>query len=220
MARVVVPGYPHHVTQRGSRRQRTFFSDSDYRYYISLLAEFSSKTGSGIWAYCLMPNHVHLVIVPAHEDGLRATLSQVHRRYTRHVNAREGWRGHLWQERFHSFPMDERHLMTAVRYVENNPVAARLCTRPEQWPWSSARAHLAGQDDDVVATAPMLERVADWQAYLDGDPTTQAETELIRRHSRTGRPLGGDAFIRRLEVLTGRSLMRSKPGPAGNSGDK
>jgi len=220
MARVVVPGFPHHVTQRGNRRQQTFFSDSDYRFYIGLLAEFSRKADSEIWAYCLMPNHVHLVIVPAQEDGLRATLSQVHRRYTRQVNAREGWRGHLWQERFHSFTMNERYLMTAVRYVENNPVAARLCTSPAQWPWSSARAHLAGQDDKVVSTAPMLERVSDWQAYLDGDQATQTETELLRRHTRTGRPLGDDDFIRRLESLTGRSLLRRKPGPARGGGDK
>ena len=107
MARFVAPGYPHHVTQRGNRRQKTFFSDEDYRYYIELLAEYSKAYWTEIWAYCLMPNHVHLVMVPSEEDGLRATLGEVHRRYTRYVNFRKGWRGHLWQERFHSFVMDE-----------------------------------------------------------------------------------------------------------------
>ena len=90
-----------------------------------------------------MPNHVHLVMVPGEEDGLRATLGEAHRRYTRHINFRERWRGHLWQERFHSFIMDEKYLLSTVRYVERNPVAARLCVNPQDWKWSSVRAHLS-----------------------------------------------------------------------------
>ena len=132
MARVVVPNYPHHVTQRGNRRQKTFFCDADYKYYLELMSAFSRKAGTEIWAYCLMPNHVHLVMVPGEEDGLRAALGEAHRRYTGYINCREGWRGHLWQERFHSFVMDEEYLLAAVRYVERNPVAARLCDKPEQ----------------------------------------------------------------------------------------
>lgn len=129
MARLVVPGYPHHVTQRGNRRQKTFFCDDDYHYYIELMAQFAEEAGTEVWAYCLMPNHVHFVMIPSHEDGLRAVLGEVHRRYTRHVNFRKGWRGHLWKERFHSFVMDEEYLLATVRYVERNPlVAAPLCT--------------------------------------------------------------------------------------------
>ena len=93
-----------------------------------------------------MPNHVHLVLGPNHEDGLRATLGEAHRKYTRTINFREGWRGHLWQERFHSFLMDEDHLIAAVKYIELIPVVAKLCTRPEDWKWSSAKAHLRGRD--------------------------------------------------------------------------
>jgi putative transposase len=145
MARVVVPGYPHHVTQRDKRRQRTFFDDADFDHNNGLMAEFSRMARTEVWAYCLMPNHVHLVMVPEEADGLRAVLSEVHRRYTRRINFRHGWHGHLWQERFHSFVMDERHLLATVRYVENNPVVARMSAKAEQWRWSSATAHLKGR---------------------------------------------------------------------------
>ena len=107
LARVVAPGFPHHVTQRGNRRQTTFFLDDDYRAYLSLMAEWCGRHGAHVWAYCLMPNHVHLIVVPEAADGLRRAIGEAHRRYTRLINFREGWRGHLWQERFASFPMDE-----------------------------------------------------------------------------------------------------------------
>jgi REP element-mobilizing transposase RayT len=105
-------------------------------------AGYAQQADTEIWAYCLMPNHVHLVMVPDQEDGLRAALGEAHRHYTRHINFRQKWRGHLWQERFHSFLMDEDYLLATVRYVERNPVAARLCESAGQWPWSSTRAHL------------------------------------------------------------------------------
>jgi len=161
MARVVVPNYPHHVTQRGNRRQKIFFCDEDYHYYIELLSTYTKEYGTEVWSYCLMPNQVHLVMVPSEDDGLRAALGEAHRRYTRHVNFRKGWRGHLWQERFHSFVMDETYLLATVRYVERNPVVAGLCRYPHEWPWSSAKAHIEGLDDDLARVKPMLERVDD-----------------------------------------------------------
>jgi putative transposase len=129
LPRVVAPGLPHHVTQRANRRQQTFFMDQDYAEYCDLLADFCRRCGTRVLAYRLMPNHVHLIMVPADEFGLRDALGEAHRRYTRMINFRDGWRGHLWQERFHSFVMDEQHLLAAVRYVERNPVRARLCAR-------------------------------------------------------------------------------------------
>lgn len=212
MPRLVVPHYPHHVTQRGARRQKTFFSDADYKTYLELLAAAKEGAGVDFWAYCLMPNHVHHVVVPSSEHSLAALFSDGHRRYTRHVNFREGWRGHLWQERFHSFVMDERHLLATVRYVELNPVRAGLCARPEDWPWSSARAHLAGKNDILVSVEPMLARVDNWPSYLV-DPNDQELAESIRRHTRTGRPYGSKQFVEELEALTGRSLRKKKPGP-------
>jgi len=129
----------------GNRREPVFFCDEDYAAYLRLLREWAGRAGTDIWAYCLMPNHVHLILVPSREDGLRATLGEAHRRYTRMVNFREGWRGYLWQERFHSFVMDETWLVHCVRYVALNPVAAGMVARPEDWRWSSTRAHAGGQ---------------------------------------------------------------------------
>jgi putative transposase len=216
MPRIVVPGYPHHVTQRGNRRQRTFFCEDDYRYYVELLSQFSRQAGTEIWAWCLMPNHVHLVMVPRHEDGLRAALGEAHRRYTRHINVRQSWRGHLWQERFHSFLMDEDYLLATVRYVERNPVAAGLCETPEQWRWSSARAHLQGQDDGLVRVKPMLDRIDNWSAYLSRNNDT-CEIDTIKRHTRTGRPVGATHFINKIEQLTGKSIAPKRPGPRPSS---
>jgi putative transposase len=147
IARVVVPGYPHHVTQRGSRRQATFFREKDYQNYLTLMAQWCRRQRVSIWAYCLMPNHVHLVAVPETAEGLARAIGQAHRQHALMVNAREGWSGHLWQERFASFVMDESYLMAAVRYVELNPVRAGLTPFAEDYPWSSARAHLHLADD-------------------------------------------------------------------------
>ena len=212
MPRLVVPGYPHHVTQRGNRRMKTFFCREDYRAYLDLLAEAKAETGVAVWAYCLMPNHVHLVVVPERSDSLAQLFRHVHRRYSRRINFREQWRGHLWQERFHSFVMDELYLLATVRYTELNPVHAQLCVDPTDWPWSSARAHFAGRDDSVVSVQPMLERVANWGNYLL-EEVRDGEVDSIRRCSRTGRPAGDEWFLEQLETLTGRELKRRKPGP-------
>lgn len=126
IARVIAPGIPHHVTQRGNRRQQTFFCDDDYQAYSDLMADWCKKYHVEIWAWCLMPNHVHLIAVPETEDGLARAIGEAHRRYTRRINFREKWKGHLWQERFASFPMDESYLLAAARYVEMNPVAAGI----------------------------------------------------------------------------------------------
>lgn len=210
-ARLVIPSYPHHVTQRGARRQRTFFSDVDYREYLDLLVAAMPKAGVSIWAYCLMPNHVHFVLVPERNDSLAVLFREAHRRYTRYVNFREGWRGHLWQERFHSFCMDERHLLAAVRYVELNPVHAGLCERPEDWHWSSARAHLGITDDPIINVPPVLGEIVDWSSYLDY-AASAISLDTLRLHGRTGRPAGSDDFIKSLELLTGLYLRPRKPG--------
>jgi len=211
LARVVVPGVPHHVTQRGNRRQATFFSEADYQAYLELMAEWCGRCGVTVWAYCLMPNHVHLIVEPDSEEGLRRGIGETHRRYSRRINFREGWRGHLWQGRFASFPMDERYLMLAARYVELNPVRARLCRLPWQWRWSSAAAHVAGRNDGLVDVAPLLARVEDWRKYLAAGLKVD-ELALLRQHERTGRPLGGTAFLKRLERKLGRILHKKSPG--------
>jgi putative transposase len=211
LARAVAAGVPHHVTQRGNRRQPTFFGDADYQFYRDLLASGCRRYGVSVWAYCLMPNHVHLVLVPADTEGLRLALGEAHQRYTRAVNQREGWVGHLWQGRFASCALDTAHLIAAVRYVELNPVRARLVARAEDWRWSSARAHLSGEDDGLVSVAPLRDAIGDWSVFLGGSPREE-EMEALRRHERTGRPLGDPAFITTLERQLGRRLRRDKPG--------
>jgi len=189
----------------------TFFSDEDYAAYLDLMAESCSRLGVEVWAYCLMPNHVHLVVVPESEDGLRRAIGEAHRRYTRRINFREGWRGHLWQSRFAAFPMDESYLLAAARYVELNPVKAGLAAAPESYRWSSASAHLSGVDDMLVRVAPVLERVPDWRGFLAaGDAGDYAA--LYERHESTGRPLGPTRFVVMLEKALARVLRPRKRG--------
>ena len=219
MPRLVVPGYAHHVTQRGNRRQRTFWRNQDYRSYIQFLADAAKEAEAAVWAYCLMPNHVHVIIVPNLRNSLAAAFRIAHRRYTCHINLRQKWVGHLWQGRFHSTVMDESHLLTAVRYVLMNPVRAALCGSPFDWPWSSASAHLHGVDDALVTVGPMSHRVSNWSEYLRSAPADD-DYDDIRRNSRTGRPLGDAAFVEKLELETGRRLKPRRPGrPAAGRGD-
>lgn len=211
IARVVVPGYPHHVTQRGNRRLPTFFDDDDYRAYRGLMAEWCERCGVAVWAYCLMPNHVHLIAVPESEDGLRRAIGEAHRRYTRRVNFRAGWRGHLWQGRFASFVLDEEYWLTCTRYIEQNPVRAGLCLRPTDYAWSSAAAHARGVDDELVRVDPLLRRVPNWAAVM-AEEVAEARIHALRRHEATGRPLGGESFVDRLETAIGRFLRPKRPG--------
>jgi len=212
LARVVVPGVPHHVTQRGNRRQQTFFGEADYWAYLELMTEWSGKHRLRIWSYCLMPNHVHLIIVPPSEEALCRGVGEAHRRYTRRVNFREGWRGHLWQGRFASFAMDEPYLMAAARYVERNPVRAGLASRAEDWPWSSAAAHVRGHGDRLAESQWLVARVGDrWGEYLEQRDEEEIGRRL-RRCENTGRPLGEEPFLKRLGRLLGRNLLPGKGG--------
>jgi putative transposase len=205
---------PHYITQRGNRRQPTFFCDEDYQHYLDLMAEWCGFHSVEIWAYCLMPNHVHLIAVPESADGLARAIGEVHRRYTRMVNLREGWRGHLWQGRFASFVLDEPYLLTAARYVELNPVRAGLVKAPGRYQWSSAAAHVRGKDDALARVAPVLELAPKWRAAL-ARVIREEDIRVLRAHEHTGRPLGDEAFLTTLENGLGRILKRQKPGPKG-----
>jgi putative transposase len=175
------------------------------------MADWCKERGVEIWAYCLMPNHVHLIAVPQSEDGLGRAIGEAHRRYTRRINFREKWRGYLWQGRFASFVLDEPYLLAAARYVELNPVRAGLVVDAVDWPWSSAKSHLSGRDNRLVRVAPLLAMVADWRGLLN---SAIAEEELrgFREHGRSGCPLGNATFVRRLEQAVGRILRPRKPG--------
>ena len=207
----MAPGFAHHVTQRGNRRQKTFFCDEDYEVYRELMAEWCSWCGVEVWAYCLMPNHVHLIVVPDSKDGLRLGIGEAHRRYTCRVNLRKRWGGHLWQGRFASYVLDEHYLLAAVRYVEMNPVRAGSVRRPRQYRWSSAAAHLKGRDDGLVRVEPLLELVGRWGKFLS-QPIEPQTIDKLRAHERTGRPLGTDRFVAKLERRLHRVLRLGKPG--------
>jgi putative transposase len=216
-ARVVVPGLPHHVIQRGNRRQPTFFGDDDYDAYRALMAEWCIGYGVQVWAYCLMPNHVHLLLVPPLENALAKAVAGAHRAYTVRVNQREGWSGFLWQGRFASYPLDEAHLALTARYIELNPVRAGIVKQPQDYAWSSARAHLSGEDDGLVQATALLDRHPDWASVLK-QGLAEADLELLRKHERSGRPLGDEAFVAGLEERLGRKLRSGRPGRPRRSG--
>jgi putative transposase len=214
LPRVVIPGIPHHVTQRGNRREQTFFEDGDYELYLDLLSDAAKQAHAEIWGYCLMPNHVHIIIVPSDEDGLRKTFRTVHRTYTGYINARMRTTGHLWQGRFGSVAMDEAHFVSALRYVSLNPVRARLTARADDWRWSSVRAHLAGVDDAVVRVAPGLERVGNFKAFLDEEFDEAFTYAGLRKAESVGRPVGSKDWLADMEARTGLTLAPAKRGPA------
>jgi putative transposase len=207
----VFPGHPHHVTQRGNGRAQTFFSDDDYALYRDLLAEHCEAAGVEVWAWVLMPNHVHLVLVPGEQDGLRRALSAVHRRYAGHVHARLKRTGHFWQGRFGCVAMDEAHLGAALRYIALNPVRAGLVTHATDWRWSSVHAHL-GRQDGLTMTRPVDERYPDFAALLSAGEDEEM-SQRLRRAETIGRPIGDDRFLTSLEREFGRMLKPGRPGP-------
>ncbi len=159
-----------------------------------------------------MPNHVHLIAVPQTQDAIRLAIGEAHRRYSRFINFREGWRGHLWQGRFASYVMDESYLLACARYIENNPVRAKLVCKPKDWVWSSASAHCEGKNDKLVNVKPLLQTInKGWSDFLSS-ALTKKDAELLKKHERTGRPLGNEAFVERLEITLGRNLRPQKPG--------
>lgn len=210
MARVVVTGVPHHVTQRGDRRENVFLARGDYQRYLNLLKEYSIPRGLEVTAYCLMPNHVHLVVIPHRADSLAAVLKPVHLRLAQYVNWTHGMTGRRWQGRFFSCPLDERHTATAVRYVEMNPVRAGLVREAESYQWSSAAAHAGLRNDDIL-TAYELAGAGDWRAWLRQNEE-DGLIQQLRLNTRTGRPFGDESFVGKAESVTGRLL---RPRPAG-----
>jgi len=214
IARVVVPGLPHHIVQRGNRRQKVFFSDIDRAAYLDYLKIYAKPAGIKFLAYCLMDNHVHIIAVPDKEESLAQGFAEAHRRYTRMVNFREKWRGYLWEGRFKSYPLNEAHLYAAIRYIERNPVRAGMVRDAWDYPWSSARAHVLKQKGSLLEDSFLIEEIKDWKLFLSGKDE-QADTNLLRMHLNNGRPLGNSHFVTELEKLTGRVLHKQKPGPKG-----
>jgi putative transposase len=216
IARVVLPGCWHHVTQRGNRAQTVFFDDDDRRLYLDLLRTQCARYQVAITGYCLMSNHVHVLAVPEHESSLAQAFGRAHNDYSRWQNVRRAQSGHLWQNRYFSCPMDETHQWEALRYVELNPVRAAMVRSAAEWPWSSAHAHLTGRDPRHLLSmndwhARWSTRT--WRESLELGISDAAALDRIREATRTGRPAGSDAFLDQAEALAGRSLRPAKRGP-------
>jgi putative transposase len=212
MARVVVPELAHHVTQRGNARREVFFSPQDRQVYLGLLQEYSAYYALRILGYCLMTNHVHLVVVPGHERSLAGTLREVHGRYARYRNAVERGSGHLWQSRYYSCAFEGVRLASVMRYVELNPVRAGIVKSAGDFAWSSALMHLGGADALRLLDLETWRREwspEEWSQWLGG---AAEEAAAIREATHTGRVLGSERFVAELERKLERQLAPGKPG--------
>lgn len=213
IARIVAPHYPHHVTQRGNNLADVFFDDEDKAAYLSILKNYREKLDVEIWAYCLMTNHVHLLTVPADEKSLSRCIGRTNLVYTQHVNRKYKRSGRLWQNRFFSTVVDsETYLWAVARYIENNPVKSALVIRPEDYPWSSCRAHVCGQNDGLIVGERLFDE-NDREMYrrflTQQDPEAERE---IRAKTSTGRPLGNEDFMVELESALSRKILPGRPG--------
>lgn len=215
-ARVVVPGVAYHITHRGNRREAVFFDDEDRHVYLALLREYTERYGLAVWAYCLMTNHIHLIAVPQSEGSMALAMGRAHMRYARWLNRKRGWCGHLWANRYFSSALDDEHLWRAVRYVEANPLRARMVTQAQDYPWSSCAVHaaLAADDARVLAPGRPFPGQAAGEQWLEwvNSAMPQQEIDALRLNTSTGRPSGSKAFIKDLEVRLDRLLNRRKPG--------
>ncbi len=211
LPRLVVPGYPHHITQRGVRSIDIFSNDDDRHAYLQFMLDEAKRFGVSFLGWCLMTNHIHLIAVPEHEDSLARAIGEAHRRYTRRKNFASGVRGYLFQGRFNSCVMDEEHLLVAGRYVERNPVVAKMAQTPQEHLWSSCRFHCGLSDRDPLVSDPVLPSlVDDWKKFLQSADDEREKS--LKSKTRTGRPAGGGEFVTRLEVMTGRELRLKTPG--------
>ncbi|MEN8190739.1 MAG: transposase [Thermodesulfobacteriota bacterium] len=211
MKRVVVPGYPHHIVQRGVRSMEIFFEEEDRLEYLTLLRKQGDRFGVKFLTYCLMTNHVHLLAVPSHPDSLARAIGEAHRLYTRMINFRENVRGYLFQGRFSSCPVStDTYLLTAVQYILRNPVQAKMVKYPWDYQWSSAGYHCGlTSHDPLVQKSDLLSEVDDWKEFLNVDSEM---SPVLEEKNRTGRPFGPDSFHAVVEKLTGCDTRPGTPG--------
>ncbi|MBT3200808.1 MAG: transposase [Phycisphaerales bacterium] len=215
VARIVIPDCPHHVTQRGNNCQDVFFVDDDRRAYLEILAEQSQKFGVAVQGYCLMTNHIHLIVTPRAPESLALAIGRTHWVYAQYINRFHNRSGHLWQNRFHSCGLDAKHFRSAMIYVERNPVRAKMSRTAVSYPWSSAAAHCGKKDTSNMLDMDTWRRICrdagDWPRILAADDD-KAVGDKLRIWTSSGRPLGGDSFVSKLEKTLGRRL---RPLPVG-----
>ena len=218
--RIVVPGQPLHIIQRGNNRQSCFFADDDYRFYLAILKDAADRYGCRVHAYVLMTNHVHLLLTPDSVEAPSLMLQSVGRRYVRYVNAVYRRSGTLWEGRYKSTLIDsERYLFTCSRYIEFNPVRARRVEDPGVYQWSSYRFNADGLADALVSPHPLYEQLGDNPASrraayraLFSNHVDARELDAIRGATETGAVLGNDRFRSEIESALHRRVDRQPHG--------
>lgn len=212
IARLVLPGYPHHVTQRGNYQQQVFKSDSDYGFYLGLINKYAKEYLLAVLSFCLMPNHVHFICVPENESSLANTFKVTHTVYSQYFNAKNKLKGHLWQGRFYSSILNEEYLCAAVRYVERNPVRAALAQNPWDWKWSSARNRVNGEGCKIaLADISKFVEIGNWVDYL-GEEDEKVVVREIKNSVLAGRPYGDEVFVAKMEKIFNVGLLPVKRG--------
>jgi putative transposase len=213
IARAVATGFPHHVIQRGNNKEKVFFDNKDREQYLSLLKRYADKWDSPILAYCLMSNHVHLLTRPKEEESLYKMMQGVTLCYTQYINRKYERTGRLWESRYHSCIVDKEQYMWAVaRYIEQNPRRARIVKKEEDYPYSSASAHIQGIRDEVLGEE-LFEggQRKDYREFIKAG-ITEEERNRIRYSTRTGRPFGSETFVKKMEKKLDRRFILRLPG--------
>ena len=212
-SRIIAKTYPHHVTQRGNYKQLIFEGASDYSFYLVWLKDYSLKYHLDIVSYCLMPNHVHFIVIPQEYDSLAKTFHILHTKYSQYINKRKNQKGHLWQGRFYSTILSKDHLKEAIRYVENNPVKAKMVKSAEDWDWSSSRYYIKGESKNEIPLYSFKKYLGinDWKDYLSGK-LDNVILEEVKLKTYSGFPTGKIEFVHRLEKELGRKIIPNKPG--------
>jgi putative transposase len=199
IVRIVGPGYPHPIVQRGNNKEQAFLDREDYEKYLGFLERYSKEKETSILAYCLMPNHVHLLAKPSHDYCLAKIMQGITLCYTQYFNRKRGRSGRLWECRYHSTVVDgDRYLWAVSKYIENNPVRARIVKKPEDYPYSIAKAHILGRKDSLLKEALTdKNELREYRKFMKAEEDGQV-LEDIRRQTRLGRPLGEEEFLQAL----------------------
>jgi len=218
IARAVAAGFPHHIVQRGNNREKVFIDDEDREKYIDLLKKYSRKRDAQVLAYCLMTNHVHLLVKPKENESMYKMMQGVTLCYTQFANRKYNRTGRLWESRYHSCVVDkDSYLWSVARYIETNPVRAGMVKKAEDYAYSSAQAHVIGKEDNILNEELIAEtQRKEYRAFIR-EKGAEKDRDLIRYHTRTGKPLGDEAFMKRMEKRTGRDLaLRPRGRPRKN----
>lgn len=210
-ARIVISNTPHHISQRGNRGEAVFFEKEDYQTYLDIITEQLKNAQIDLLSYCLLPNQIHLLVMPQSADKMAKAIGEAHRRYTNHINQRQGWSGHLFQNRFFSYAVDEQHTLRAARFIETLPITSGITNKPENYLWSSAKFRVKVIGNPVLKQFPTFDSVIDWKDFLSR-PMDMAELKTIQTHLQTGRPRGNNLFLDMIEEKTGRPVRPQKRG--------